>query len=89
MLPAPKSSSKVALSLWQCGAECRESSNHLLVTEPLDSAKGGTTPDSCSLCVNSGDIAALGRPLHKALCPEASFVNLQKQARSVLVLLMS
>ena len=87
MLPAPKWSSKIALSLWQCGAECRESSNHLLVTEPLDSAKGGTTPDSCSLCVNSGDVAALGRPLHKALCPEATLVYLQKQEHSVLVLL--
>ena len=79
MMPAPKLSSNIALSLWQCGPECRENSNHLLVTEPLDSAKGGTTPDSCSLCVNSGDVAALGRPLHKALRPEAALVDLQKK----------
>lgn len=84
-MPVPTWCSKFDLSLWQCNVKCIESSNHLLVTEPLDSAKGGTTPDSCSLCVNSGDIATLGRPLHKALCPEASFVHLQKQEHSVLV----
>lgn len=89
MMPAPQWCSNIALSLWQCGPECREKSNHLLVTEPLDSAKGGTTPDSCSLCVNSGDVAALGRPLHKALCPEASLVYLQKQDHLVLVSLPS
>ena len=51
---------------------------HLVVTKPLDAAKGGAAPNSHPPGVHCGDIAALGRPLHKAFCPEAAFVNLQR-----------
>lgn len=51
---------------------------HLVVTKPLDAAEGGAAPNSHPPGVHSGDVAAFRRPLHKAFCPEAAFVNLQR-----------
>lgn len=50
---------------------------HLIVAEPLNAPKGGATPDRHPPGVHCGDVAALGRPLHKALGPEAALVHLQ------------
>lgn len=52
---------------------------HLVVTEALQPGKGRATPDSHSPGVDSGNIAALGRPLHEALSPETALVHLQAE----------
>lgn len=69
------STSKQAQETNRCVARKHEAD--LVVTEPLDAAKGGATPDGHSSGMNCGDIAALGGPLHKAFCPEAALVDLQ------------
>ena len=40
--------------------------------EPLEA---GTPPDGYPLPVQSGNIRAVGRPLHKELCPAIAFVD--------------
>ena len=69
--------SYIEVTLRQVGAESSIEAD-LVVTKPLNAAKGGAAPHSHPPGVYCGDIAALRGPLYKAFCPEAAFVDLQQ-----------